>query len=251
MRYKNSELQERLASEYALGTMTQLVRNRFERLMEEDADLNKLVCQWEQRLQPLSNNLQPENPGPQVWRAIDNKIKGAQLQSHAAPTGFWNNLLFLKGFSSIALAVIVGLSVMLQQLSVIPDSETPVETISRSASYVAVMLDSNNTPSMVINTYRNPLQLSVNLLKDISVSTGKRLHLWAITKETREIHSLGQLALDDYSIRSLSKAEWKFLKHSRELFITEESPDFNGSQPTGKQYYQGVCSVFKAKPVKL
>ena len=45
-----------IATEYALGSMTQLVRNRFERLMEEDADLNKLVCQWEQHLQPLSNN---------------------------------------------------------------------------------------------------------------------------------------------------------------------------------------------------
>lgn len=249
MRYKNPELQDRLASEYALGCMTILVRKRFECLMEVDAELYKKVCQWEQRLYPLYDNLLPEKPVPQVWESIDKQLMESRPTRDNKPEGLWSNLLFLRSLSSVALAITIGLLVMLQQFDINPEKIDTIDSINRSASYVAVMLDKDNKPSMVINTYKKPLQLSVNLLNDVKVTNDKKLYLWAITKETREVHPLGELSTDDYSIRNLTKDEWKFLKYSRELFITEESLDFQNLIPTGKIHYKGICSVFKPKRV--
>lgn len=242
LRYKNPELQDLLAAEYALGSMSTRVRKRFERLMEEDSALETMVHQWEQHLQPLYDQLTPVQPGKRVWNNIDK-----QLRPKPEPTNLWNNLFFLRSFGGIAAAIIIGLTVLLQPLT--PNTIEPIEPpASRGASYIAVMLDSSNTPVMVINTYRKPLELSVNLLDKVSVATDKKLYLWAITKETREVHALGALTAEDYTIRSLSKSEWSFLKYSRELFITEEPLDFQAALPTGKIRYKGTCSVYKSKP---
>lgn len=246
LRYKNPELQDLLAAEYALGSMSTRVRKRFERLMEEDSALETRVCQWEQHLHPLYGQLAPMQPGKRVWNNIDK-----QLRPKPDTTKLWNNLLFLRSFGGLAAAIIIGLSVLLQPFSpntIEPDTIEP--PISRGASYIAVMLDSNNTPAMVINTYRKPLELSVNLLDDVSVAADKKLYLWAITKETREVHALGALTAENYTTRSLSQSEWSFLKYSRELFITEEPLDFQAALPTGKIRYQGTCSVYKPKPIK-
>jgi anti-sigma-K factor RskA len=236
MRYKNPELQELLASEYALGSLTTLVRKRLEKLITLEPELNKKVCQWEERLYPLADSLQPVQPGENVWRAID-----AQIKPKAKKESLWNNLLFLRSFSSAAFALVLTMSVLLNyQIDV-----EPVESISRGASYIAVMLDENNKPGMVINTYRKPLQLSVSLLDDTQLSADKELHLWAITKQTREIHSLGVLTGEKHSMRALLKSEWQFLKYSRELFITEEALNSSPMKPSGKTVFKGTCSLYK------
>ncbi len=47
MNYQNPELRDRLAAEYALGTLRGAARRRFQRLMKDDPALRDLTLGWE------------------------------------------------------------------------------------------------------------------------------------------------------------------------------------------------------------
>ena len=74
MNYRHPELRDRLASEYALGTLHGLARKRFERLMRDDADLRRSVAEWQERLMPMAQAIAPVNPPKRVW--VDSLVEG-------------------------------------------------------------------------------------------------------------------------------------------------------------------------------
>ena len=75
MNYRNPQLRDRLASEYALGTLHGRARKRFERLLRNDADLRRNVIQWQERLTPMAQAVAPVNPRKRVWRNIEKRFK--------------------------------------------------------------------------------------------------------------------------------------------------------------------------------
>jgi anti-sigma-K factor RskA len=56
MNYFEPELRDRLAAEYALGTLRGLARRRFERLLSGNAALRDLVKDWELRVNLLAES---------------------------------------------------------------------------------------------------------------------------------------------------------------------------------------------------
>lgn len=74
MNYSDPELRDRLAAEYALGTLSGLTRRRFERLMSGDRNLRGLVEDWEQRLSPLAEMIPDVEPPAHVWDEIASRI---------------------------------------------------------------------------------------------------------------------------------------------------------------------------------
>src|SRR5262245_58796403 len=85
MNYRDPELRERLAAEYALGTLRGAARQRFERLMAADVALRQLVEGWELRLNALADNARPVAPPAGLWPAIERRLGP---ETAAAPRGF-------------------------------------------------------------------------------------------------------------------------------------------------------------------
>jgi len=60
-----------LAAEYVLGTLAGEARDQFVETLAHDPALEKLVADWEQRLAPLSERIEPMNPPAGLWDKID------------------------------------------------------------------------------------------------------------------------------------------------------------------------------------
>ena len=73
---QNSNLLDRLASTYALGTLRGGARRRFETLAREQAPIRAAALIWQTRLTALTE-LQPAvAPSPVVWTRIENQLQG-------------------------------------------------------------------------------------------------------------------------------------------------------------------------------
>ncbi len=87
MKYDDPDLQDMLAAEYALGTLTGAARRRFERLMAADPAVGRLVEAWEQRLNALGGALPPVEPPPELKLAIERRIADEPIQGGFALRG--------------------------------------------------------------------------------------------------------------------------------------------------------------------
>ncbi len=65
---------EALAAEYALGTLGAAERERFAQALARDQHLQGLVEDWQSRLAPLAENIDPVEPPPQLWATIEKSI---------------------------------------------------------------------------------------------------------------------------------------------------------------------------------
>jgi len=123
MNYGRPELRERLAAEYALGTLRGLARRRFERLLRGDKELRTLVHDWEMRVNLLSESAPATPPPAHLWRAIEQQLDSASAPSAsldsaaplrpspAAATGWWNLIGFWRPFGLTAAAAAIALAV--------------------------------------------------------------------------------------------------------------------------------------------
>src|SRR5258708_19773527 len=83
VRYDRPELRDRLASEYALGTLHGGARRRFERLLVNDRALRDAVAEWQERLAPLVEGLDPVAPPPALLGRIEKSIGIAPASARA------------------------------------------------------------------------------------------------------------------------------------------------------------------------
>ena len=89
MNYADPELRDRLAAEYALGSLSGLERRRFERLLSGDRALRELVEEWDLRLNLLGESAPAVQPRAQVWSEIARRI----APTPAPARGGWQDRL--------------------------------------------------------------------------------------------------------------------------------------------------------------
>lgn len=111
MDYGRPELADRLAAAYVAGTLRGPARRRLEALLPAHPTLRGAVRAWQERLMPLSAGIAPQQPSPQVWQRIEARIGGAPAAS--APTRWWAQLAFWRGFAALASVATISLAVLL------------------------------------------------------------------------------------------------------------------------------------------
>lgn len=245
MRYRdNPELQDRLAAEYALGTLRGPARARFRRWLEQDAALARRAEEWAARLGPLLQSVQAVHPPARVWRAIRTRLG-------TAPTGagLWHSLAFWRGLGLAASGAAASLLFVLVALGPGAPQPAPAPVVLRvpsnemPATYLAVLSDpKTHKPMLVAAASRTSDQLWVKTL-DPSINVPDRsLELWAIMPAGQPPKSLGMVGRGDKTMLPLHAVADRSLGDVPMLAVSLEP--MGGSPtgaPTGPVMYSGPC----------
>jgi anti-sigma-K factor RskA len=224
----NAVLREKLAAEYALGTLKGGARRRFEGWLHHDAALRRTTAEWQERLTPMAEFAAAQAPRRQVWRQIERRLKLAPAH---APWQFWRNdtLAFWRalGLASTALAALLVVVVTTGTL------EAP------RLDYVATLTDATSQTALLLTGDTRHRALTVRMVANAPVPDDRSLELWAVPKQGHP-RSLGLLsARGEVKLALTSKALGDDVAL---LAVTLEpkggSPDPNG--PTGPILYKGA-----------
>ncbi|HEX2013240.1 MAG TPA: anti-sigma factor [Roseateles sp.] len=166
MDYSRYELAEKLAAEYALGTLRGGARRRFERLLPAHPGLQQALQDWQQRLQPLAAPVAPVEPPARVWSAVQHRLFGA-------PTPWWRRLGLWQGFAGSASVGALALALLLAQPSPV---QPPLVIVLNTTAAGAGILKAG----FVASVSADGAALVLKPLGALSLEQGRALELWAV-----------------------------------------------------------------------
>ncbi|MGH8746980.1 MAG: anti-sigma factor [Burkholderiales bacterium] len=245
MRYRDKpELQDRLAAEYALGTLRGPARARFRRWLAQDAALARRAEEWTERLAPLSHSVATVRPPARLWRAI-----AARLGAAPGGIGLWQSLAFWRGLGLAASGAAASLLFVLVELGPGAPQPAPAPIVLRvpsnemPATYLAVLSDPRTRkPMLIAAAGRTSDQLWVKTL-DPSINVPDRsLELWAIMPAGQAPKSLGMVSKGGKTMLPLHAVADRSLGDVPMLAVSLEP--MGGSPtgaPTGPVMYSGPC----------
>jgi len=227
LRYSNKpELQERLAAEYALGTLRGAARARFRRWMRGDAALARAVAEWEARLAPMAEAVEPVRPPRRVWDEIQ-----ARLGPAAAPPprrlSLWRALALLATGAAAALVLMTV---------VVPPPPMA------HGEYVAVLSDpKTQRPVLLISAARKEKTLRVKSLDPSIQPRDASLEIWALPKDGKP-RSLGLVPEAAQGAVQLAALADQTLSDVPALAVSVEPRGGSPTgAPTGPVLYTGPC----------
>jgi anti-sigma-K factor RskA len=215
----NPEVIDRLASEYALGTLRGPARRRFERWRASTPFVDVRCRFWEERLMHLAKNLKPVQPPAHVWPAIERR-----LNFTTRSTALRRTRLFALA-ASVVLAI--GLASLLYWRSVPSTRATAVATISaKSGEHLWDLEVFGKAGRLVARAAKLPPR-----------PAGSDYELWALPAGAAPV-SLGVLPAAGASSRTLTSMQMQALAQSSQVAVSIEP--LGGSptgQPTGAVIY--------------
>lgn len=168
MNYEHSELQQKLAGEYVLGTLHGAARRRFEQLLVDNRALQQQVLIWERRLVPWLYAVTPEQPPEHVWTRIQERL-GHQPPATEKPDNgrFWRWL----GMGSTAVAALLAVMLVTR-----PAVQPPVPV---TVSDLAVLSTDKAEPVWIVRQ-KGEDTLEFSGLSAVEVPSDRDLELWSI-----------------------------------------------------------------------
>lgn len=216
---------DRLAAEYALGTLPPRARRRLGRAARADGTVAAALRAWEWRLAALAEDAPGVTPPPRVWNAI-----GDQLGLHAAPTRrktpWWGRLAVWRGLAIASTVAAVGLAGALLVGRMAPPEST----------VVVVLAPSTGAAALVAMVAPGADELVARPLRALDVPAGRALELWALP-EGRAPRSLGLIAPSGAGRLAVPAAT---LRNVTELAVSLEPAGGSPSgAPTGPVLFTG------------
>lgn len=215
----NPEVIDRLASEYALGTLRGPARRRFERWRARTSIVDERCRFWEARLMYLARNLEPVQPPAHVWAAIQRR-----LNFTTQSTALRRTRLFALAASVM---LIVGTASLLYWRNLPATRATAVATISATSGEHLWELE----------IFGKADRLVTRVAKLPGRPAASDYELWALPKGGAPV-SLGVLPALGASSRTLTLRQMQALALSSQVAVSIEP--LGGSptgQPTGAVVY--------------
>ncbi|MDH0864377.1 anti-sigma factor [Mitsuaria sp. GD03876] len=182
MDYGHRERAERLAADYALGTLRGGARRRFERLMPAHPALALAAARWHARLQLLAGQVEAVEPPERVWAGIQARLFGSANEAPAATDGGAERmkrrgaqLLLWRGISAGAIAASLVLAAMLSRP--LPEAP-PVVVVLRSTPEGLQLMPTG----FVASVSADGRALVLKPLAPVTVDGAHALELWAVPK---------------------------------------------------------------------
>jgi anti-sigma-K factor RskA len=185
MRYSSPELIERLAAEYALGTLHGGARRRFERLLSDRADVRLALSAWQARLAPLAGSIAPVKPPAHLWAAISAQTLPSAASSAAASGWSW-----LRPASWGLGGVVAGVALSAAALFTAPTLFMTADQIAMRSgeklpqSYVGVLTDPQGNGRLLVSSLRHGKTVTLKVIGKGDLGTDAApLELWALPPE--------------------------------------------------------------------
>jgi anti-sigma-K factor RskA len=239
------ELQERLAAEFALGTLRGAARRRFQAWMREDASLSRAVAEWESRLFPLGLGIPESRPPARLWSAIADRVFPEKGRGRA---DLWNNVALWRSIGLAASGAAAALLVAVGVISPPAPQPAPAPVVVRvpanevPAAYFALLSDpKTQKPVLLVSAARSSDQLYVKTLDAAIHVSGQSLELWALPKN-RAPKSLGLVERTDRTTLKLAASADQALGDVPALAVSlEPSGGSPTGAPTGPVLFSGPC----------
>ncbi|WP_028021560.1 hypothetical protein [Enterovibrio calviensis] len=252
-RYASSEVRDRLAAQYVLGTLTPRVRRRLERLIQQDPTWWEDIAHWQKHFSGLTpsmdENLEEQlfSPAPQkVWDRISLALfprshRHEESLSTHSPTRRWPSWFTPIGF---AFALMLGLylrPIITPEPILPPDESNLTGTLIshvQPAAYFAMMSSNVEDNQFALVAYQGvrPGESTIRLQRNLREANlpSETAMVWMRDKSSGKLQRIDTLRrIND--TRFMSPTEWKALKNSSELLVTETN------DPTSTVIYQGDC----------
>jgi anti-sigma-K factor RskA len=234
MNYLLPERLDRLAREYALGTLAGPARRRFERVLRQAPAAVRAVGAWQERLSGLAGAGPPMQPRDSVWRGIEQRL----FTTSAPRAGLWG-LLSLRALGGVLAGVLVG-AVLLRLQPGLIGLEPPSDTLPQS--YVGLLLDSAGKPTVLASSKRHGKLMTVKLLQPVDIPAGSVAQLWALPADGSAAFPVGVVpGKGTASVALADTSEKLFFKVSRLAVSFEAAPARPGDKPTGEFVLSGHC----------
>lgn len=227
MNYGNPELLDRLAREYVLGTLRGPARRRFKGLLAGQIAARRAVLNWERRLSPLAEELQPVVPPAKVWARISAEL-GFGAANRARQARHWQALA--AGLAAVAVALGIFSLNRPPEIRVQEVVRETVRETAREPAYVVVIADSARQPVWLVSTYPELGELRVRTVKVATVSPAESYELWMLPDDGTAPVSLGLLPETGDQRLPLDERRLAVLARTSTLAVSREPA---GGSPTG------------------
>ena len=205
---QHSELLDRLAAAYALGTLRGGARRRFETLARERAPVRAAALVWQSRMLSVNELQAPEAPPAAVWTRIHNLVRAereqqvmiqARTEPKPASGGWWRSLSLWRGTTAAGalatvLAVVTAVGLREDLGAQIGELQARLEA-QPQIEYVAVLNDDQASASMLVTFDPKNRQLTLQRVGGYQEAADKSLQLWALPPSGAP-RSLGVLSQD-------------------------------------------------------
>jgi anti-sigma-K factor RskA len=218
-----------LAFDYVTGVLRGAERDQFQQRLRSDTALQAEVSFWEEELMSLSDKHQGITPDAEVWRGIEARLQQQTPTADKQPSRFAWLWPSVSALATLMLAVCLWLLV----------ARDPLQ--QPNADYVAVLTNDSGAPQLTVLTATGGAQLWLKW-EAIEIADEKNLQLWAVSKRDGQIRPLGVFAQTDIQQLPLTVPQWRLIKDSSHLILTEE--DVGGSpldEPSEVVLAKGVC----------
>lgn len=236
MNYLRPDLLDRLARNYALGTLSGGARRRFNRLLATSREARQSVDAWNEQLNALAVSIPTMQPSAAVWQAIVRRTFG----SGPAPVRqrrWWPGLR-LAG----ALACGVLLTAGLVRLEPRWLGIEPTSKVALAPSYVGLLTNADGQAALLVSSLRHGKTLNLRLLRPLMPPAGQVAHLWALPGDGRPPFLIGTLPTEGKATLVLSDTSERLFARVPRLAVSFESgPLATDALPTMPWALSGHC----------
>jgi anti-sigma-K factor RskA len=194
---QHPELLDKLAANYALGTLKGGAKRRFEAYARQSATVRTSALLWQERMSAMTELATPAQPHPNVWKRIENSLAAAMpVSSHAhglletaaerlrRTLSLWRGAA-LVGCAAMIAAVAIGiqtnrsLDAQTQEASALKDKVAALSA-THQVQYVAVLADDKAAASVLVTFDPGKQRLVLQRVGSFDEGETKSLQLWAI-----------------------------------------------------------------------
>lgn len=242
MNYLLPERLDRLAREYAFGTLAGPARRRFERVLRQSPAAALAVGVWQERLAPLAQGVAPLQPRDSVWTGLEQRLFGertAAAPPHDGPFAWLARLFSARSLGGALAGVLLCAFVLRLQPGLI-DLEPRVEALPQS--YVGLLTDSDGKAALLASSRRHGRQLSVKLLQPLHVPAGQVAQLWALPKDGSAPFPVGTVPGSGSASIALPDSSEKLFFNVAQLAVSlEPAAAKPGEAPSAAFVWSGHC----------
>ena len=239
MNYLRPERLERLAREYALGTLAGPARRRFERVLRNAPSAMRAVGAWQERLGGLAGAVPEMKPRDSVWRGLEERLFASPRVVRPGLLQWLSDVLSVRALGGVLAGAVLCIALLRFQPGLI--GMEPLSDVLPQ-SYVGLLTDSAGRPTVLASSKRHGRVMTVKLLQPVVIPVGSVAQLWALPKDGSAAFPVGVVPGSGTGTVALADTSEKlFFDVSRLAVSIEAAPAKAGDKPSGDFVLSGHC----------